>query len=57
MSIENYSNYVFENEFKTVKITTFNIILTSTKCYYSYNLPRAKYDTSVQFFYSVKIQL
>lgn len=33
MSIENYSNYVFENEFKTVKITTFNTTLTSTKYY------------------------
>lgn len=33
MSIENYSNYVFENEFKIVKITTFNPILISTKRY------------------------
>ena len=33
MSIEYCSNYVFENEFKTVQMTAFNTILTSTKCY------------------------
>jgi hypothetical protein len=45
MSLENYSNYIFKHEFQTVKITTFDNILTSPRVIsygYAHNLPKQR---------------